>query len=647
MKKLLSLFVLAIALTISAFAQPTITNVLYSTIGDKVVSNLCDTTGVAIPTGGSAQLWDYSNLTVQSTSTQEAVAPDGIPNIDKFPDANIVLKSDTGSTVYNISADKMTRLGITSNSVVEVLTNPEIDFVVPFTMGSTSSDDYAGTITAGGNVLNRSGSLNNEGIGWGTVKTPKGTFDNVLLVNQKNQIVDELTISGFTTKVTTDLDVYTFLKEGEHTPVLVISVVTAKTEVSGNVVSTTHAKTVAYSDITVDIPVLDPPLIVFPADEAVNITQPVTLQWKELQSGIKSGGLNSDDVTYTVQVSKTDDFAEFAFNNETTDTFALVAGLDFSTKYYWRVRSTSNDASSDWTTVSSFTTAEATVAKAELVSPIDQAINIAIKPEFKWMAVDGADSYNLQISDNADFTGTPDQVTDITDTTYVASSDLDYNTRYYWRVQANKGGLIGEWSDARSFKTMNVGVEVPELAEPADNASGVAPSEVTLRWMSQGAGIQYNLQVATDENFESLEFDLQNLDDTLRVITDLTPEITYYWRIAATNGNTTSAWSSSRQFTTGPLGVSDWVLNPETMNIALAPMPAVASLRMTYNNPAAGEVNYKIFDASGKILMIESEGFIQQGQTSVIFNIQGLAPGSYFISIDGKDFKAVTKFVKE
>lgn len=89
---------------------------------------------------------------------------------------------------------------------------------------------------------------------------------------------------------------------------------------------------------------------------------------------------------------------------------------------------------------------------------------------------------------------------------------------------------------------------VPELSAPADSAVS-QPQNLTLSWYSSTQADTYALQVSTDENFNGMIFNESALSDTVQLISDLELNMSYYWRVNATNASGTSEFSSQRMFT--------------------------------------------------------------------------------------------------
>ena len=90
------------------------------------------------------------------------------------------------------------------------------------------------------------------------------------------------------------------------------------------------------------------PTLLLPTNKDTNITvSNMAFSWEE----------NQDIDYYTIQISKNLAFSIIIVETAFTNSYNLASQtLDYSTKYYWRVRSNREDISSDWSEIWSFTT---------------------------------------------------------------------------------------------------------------------------------------------------------------------------------------------------------------------------------------------------------------------------------------------------
>lgn len=103
----------------------------------------------------------------------------------------------------------------------------------------------------------------------------------------------------------------------------------------------------------------------------------------------------------------------------------------------------------------SFTINLGSTGKPDLLSPLNNATNVSLKPNFVWQAFSGADSYQIQVSTDQSFATTAIDVSDISATNYTAASNLSYSKTYYWRVRAKVSGNYTSWSSSFGFQTVS------------------------------------------------------------------------------------------------------------------------------------------------------------------------------------------------
>ena len=89
----------------------------------------------------------------------------------------------------------------------------------------------------------------------------------------------------------------------------------------------------------------------------------------------------------------------------------------------------------------------------------------------------------------------------------------------------------------------------PILLMPPDSATGVSLSP-TLEWNPSAGAESYNVQLSDVVDFTNLIIDQSGLDSTSLMVGGLSSEVTYYWRVSATNAGGTSDWSEVWSFTT-------------------------------------------------------------------------------------------------
>ena len=184
-----------------------------------------------------------------------------------------------------------------------------------------------------------------------------------------------------------------------------------------------------------------------------------------------------------------------------------------------------------------------------LISPnnhsIDQSNNITLT----WSPVPNSILYRCQISLSPNFSNlVSDRIT------YLNSIDitnLEFKTKYYWRI--NSSNTVGEslWSDVWNFTTLLPTPAATYLVAPIYD-SVVTSSIVFLKWNESERSEKYNVQISLNSNFDPYVVFLVGIDKTEVKITNLELFQTYYWRVQGTNISGNGNWSLVSRFILDP-----------------------------------------------------------------------------------------------
>lgn len=193
---------------------------------------------------------------------------------------------------------------------------------------------------------------------------------------------------------------------------------------------------------------LQPPTPLSPPDNASDVEIPVTLTWSNV----------SGADYYALQISTKSDFSSTIVDlkNLSTNTYTFTNAND-NTKYFWRVAAFKDGQMSNWSTTYSFTTKAFQLTSPIVYSPEDGEVSVDLKPTFKWSKVPGADNYHLQVclDDSFDDFALIVNQNDIVDTVYTSTTKFFAKTLYYWRVRSLKGSSFSNWSQVKTFWTLD------------------------------------------------------------------------------------------------------------------------------------------------------------------------------------------------
>ena len=213
------------------------------------------------------------------------------------------------------------------------------------------------------------------------------------------------------------------------------------------------------------------PVLVSPVNNSANQQLTPTLSWNAVT------GADS----YKVQISDEPGFLTFIIDEVgVTETSFDITGLSNDTQYYWRVLATNSAGDSNWSAAFNFTTLPTIAGVPVLVSPSNNSTNQSLTPTLSWNAVNGADSYKVQLSDDPGFvTFIVDEV-GVTETS-IEVTGLSNDTQYYWRVLATNAAGDSNWSTPFNFTTLPTIAGVPVLVSPADNSTNQSLTPI-LSW---------------------------------------------------------------------------------------------------------------------------------------------------------------------
>ena len=236
-----------------------------------------------------------------------------------------------------------------------------------------------------------------------------------------------------------------------------------------------------------DDPLATPVIPESPSDGAqLTSTSKVTLEWEALD--------DADEYEinlYRYCAECPDEKLAISVPNS-TDTCAIISGLDAGTLYYWQVRVALGEPFlSKWSELWEFTTALGEVPY--LCSPACGASDVILTTNFSWDAVSGASAYEIELATNEDFDPVIASGT-ATVNAWVASPKLDYSTTYYWKVRAVKDGIPGAWSVC-IFTTEAAPVTPPEPVPPVVIPPAPAPINPMWIWVIIGIGAALTIAV--------------------------------------------------------------------------------------------------------------------------------------------------------
>ena len=337
------------------------------------------------------------------------------------------------------------------------------------------------------------------------------------------------------------------------------------------------------------------PSLLSPADSSV-VSEPCPISWTAVTdpSGI---------VAYNWQVSSSSAFTSVLLQSSTNGvTQDMVSGLADGT-YFWRVQAVNGEfVQGAWSQPRSFTVTGAGAGSGtpSLGPPKGYStFHPWEEMTFTWSAAPNAASYVLQYSTDPSFpVSTRGEFNNIPDPTFtfaIANPEGNYFARVF-AVAAD--GIFSAPSNVISFSVFysNPLPPPPSPVAPANGTTLTLP--ITLEWAHvanpQSSG--YEIQIARDSAFSSIEVDSPQLNGPTREILSLTAG-KKFWRVRSAQGDSSpttaalTAWSTTGTFTISsapPVPVSitlakDPLYSGETTSVAVQLTAAVPSGGATIN----------------------------------------------------------------
>jgi hypothetical protein len=307
-------------------------------------------------------------------------------------------------------------------------------------------------------------------------------------------------------------------------------------------------------------------------------------------------------------------------------------GLEYSTRYFLRLRGFNNVDTTDWYYENIFTTV------AEPPTPVAPVLKLPVNGATKqpysgltlsWNAVSNATSYEIQTDISSSFNN---PISGTSNTTQITITSMQPSTQYYWRVRGLNGTRAGAWSNPFSFTTFVLLVPPTQLTP--DNFTLVSPTQVTLQWEANADANHYEYQYANEPSFSGAT--TYPTIPNQATLTNLTSGFTYYWRVRTIILPYASAWSETAIFRAGTVGIDDVIFE---------------QAQWFFPNPSTGEITIQK-DAQELIkkLSIYTTSGIKIMETDNVhstLNLTNIPKGMYIVHIQLHDGLAYSKLIIE
>ena len=255
-----------------------------------------------------------------------------------------------------------------------------------------------------------------------------------------------------------------------------------------------------------------------PASGAATSSTPV-LKWTRVAGATR----------YDVEVSTAATFASIIFTRSTTNQQIVPTTELPSGDVYWRVRGVDASGAGSWATTWMAVNLKTPPVQLSPANTIEDVLDQPGEPPLlTWRAVQGATSYTVEVDTETDFVGASSYTTK---STSLVVPDPKADGQYFWRVRAQlSSGLYTDFSTVWTYK-------IGPLAQvnPTSPAQGKALTDVVLEWPAVLGAKTYELQVSTDQDFNTIVDSKTNIRGTRYSPATTYLNDQYYWRVRARN----------------------------------------------------------------------------------------------------------------
>lgn len=367
---------------------------------------------------------------------------------------------------------------------------------------------------------------------------------------------------------------------------------------------------------------IQPPQLRSPANKTYGIPTIATLQWTPSPGGN----------IYEIQIALDSNFERKFFEGiaPQNDEYQTKL-LEPFTKYFWRVRATNEDASSDWSEVWWFITL---IPPPQLESPADNSKNLKSPILFRWSPFFRTEKNHLQIATDDAFTSLLINDSNLVENEFSLSS-VEFNQTYFWRVRSKIQHYYSNWSSTFSFRST---IRPPSLLYPHNNQDSV-PTTVTFQWGTTPGATSYDFVLSLDSTFSrDIIFARNEHPDTIITVQSLSYNTRYFWHVRAMNPSTTSEWSDTWSFITKS---EPSFVTQEEDGIVVNPNQFGQNFAVIIPNNLKPQ-SVKLYDLEGRMIM-ELSNF---KDNEINFDLSNQPSGIYLLIIRTKDKEMALKIFK-
>ncbi len=280
----------------------------------------------------------------------------------------------------------------------------------------------------------------------------------------------------------------------------------------------------------------------------------------------------------------------------------------------------------------------------ELVFPNNLGEGVINGDSLLWNADKDAVEFTLEMSMNQDFN--PLVLNTKVGKRFYRITNLELGkVQYYWRVKANNGGNISEFSETKTFYSS---IKAPILLSPEKNEDSVSVTP-QLQWEAVDGATRYRVQVSNAPLFQDkyIVVDVDTITKTSFVTSELQAKKSHYWKVFSLTDKYEGPSSEFSRFVTGSLtSVTSLENFPSEFSLSQNyPNPFNPTTVIEFSIPKVSNVSLEVFDIKGeKVSQLLNEE-LSAGKYQFSFDATHLSSGLYFYKISASNYSATKKML--
>jgi peptidyl-prolyl cis-trans isomerase B (cyclophilin B) len=283
--------------------------------------------------------------------------------------------------------------------------------------------------------------------------------------------------------------------------------------------------------------------------------------------------------------------------------------------------------------------------------PEYNAVGILELDTMMWEQIDDAVMYHVEISKSESFDSVFMDLQAGSSTFRLPAIELG-NIKYYWRVKANNGGSVSDYSEVSVFYSS---IEAPLLIYPEMNDDSIT-IQPTFTWHPVDGATGYRIQISRAPTFPPnyIIYDVDTITVPRYTPPPLEPKTSHYWRVYSLTSEYQGPVSEFRRFVTPDLTDSD---DPNSIpeNYSLKqnfPNPFNPSTVIKYTIPSLKTsngipqmVDLSVYNILGRKMATLFQGRQNPGEYEIIFKSDRYTSGIYYYKLTAGNYSDVKKMI--